>query len=142
MPGRVQPLAYDASSIARLPDEAFAQSSSRGCTWKTLFCASRTPTDTFTSGIAVCAPKTGELALHRHPSAELYHFIQGSGIVEIDGTEHCVKAGSVIYIPGSASHRVKNTSETKELKWLYVFAVDRFASVQYQWDNDKPRSKL
>ncbi|GIZ38794.1 hypothetical protein CKM354_000219500 [Cercospora kikuchii] len=133
----IQPLVWDASSIENLPDEHFVHTESEpGVRWKTLLCSSQTPSDTFTCGVAVCAPKTGKLQLHRHKSAELYHFIQGTGVVEIDGVAHPARPGSVMFIPGNAEHRVKNVSETEDLKWLYVFAVDSFGEIVYEWQED------
>lgn len=131
----VKPLALDTATIADLPDECFARSED-GLTWKTLFSASKTPTNTFTCGVATCAPSVGELKLHRHKSAELYHITQGTGVVEIDGVEYLAGPGSVFFIPSNAGHRVRNTSDVEELTWLYVFAVDDFGSVEYQWHPD------
>ncbi|KAM3422272.1 hypothetical protein BST61_g2633 [Cercospora zeina] len=129
-----EPIVLDTSSIENLANEHFAQSKAEpGVKWKTLLCSSKTPSDTFTCGIAVCPPKTGELLLHRHQPAELYHFIQGIGEVEINGVAHPARPGSVVFIPGNAVHGVKNMSETEDLKWLYVFAVDSFGQVSYEW---------
>ncbi|KAF2207410.1 hypothetical protein CERZMDRAFT_102501 [Cercospora zeae-maydis SCOH1-5] len=137
MNAATQSVILDASSIDNLPDEQFARSEAEpGVRWKTLLCSSKTPTDTFTCGIAVCPPKTGELLLHRHQPAELYHFIQGTGEVEINGVTHPARQGSVIFIPGNAAHGVKNLSQTEDLKWLYVFAVDSFGQVCYDWQKD------
>ena len=131
----VRPLALDTPAIANLPDECFARSED-GLTWKTLFSASKTPTNTFTCGIAKCAPTVGELKLHHHKSAELYHIMQGTGVVEIDGVEYSAGPGSVFFIPSNAGHRVRNTSDVEEFTWLFVFAVDDFGSVKYQWHPD------
>jgi len=55
----------------------------------------------------------------------VYHIISGHGFVRIDGTEHEVEAGSVVFIPGDAEHGVRNDGdEGEELTWFYCFAVD------------------
>ena len=123
--------------MAKLPDESFPKATSgEGIVWKTLLSGSKTATDTFTCGIATCAPKSGSLNAHRHRQAELYHFIEGDGIVEIDGNQHAVQPGAVVFVPSGAEHSVKNSSTTNELKWLYVFAVDDFSQVMYRWPSD------
>lgn len=54
------------------------------------------------------------------------------GIVTIDGTEHEVGRGSVLYIPGDAEHGMKCTGK-EEVRWLYVFAVGGFGEVEYRF---------
>ena len=58
-------------------------------------------------------------------------------MVEIDRVEHTVKKGSVVFIPGDAEHGVRNTSETEEFIWLYVFAVDEFGEVVYRFRDER-----
>ena len=55
----------------------------------------------------------------------MYHITQGKGIVTIDGKEHMVSKGSVLWIPGDAEHGTENIGD-EDLVWLYVFAVDGF----------------
>ena len=57
-------------------------------------------------------------------------------MVEIDGIEHPVKKGSVVYIPGYAEHGLRNHSTTDELVWLYVFAADDFEEVHYRFRHE------
>jgi mannose-6-phosphate isomerase-like protein (cupin superfamily) len=93
--------------------------------WKTLFTSSRTPTDSLSTGIAVCPPRTGHLCAHRHEQAEVYYIIEGRGTVKIEGKESDVQAGSVVFIPGDAEHAIWNLGE-EPLRWFYVFPVDDF----------------
>ena len=126
------------TAILKQPDETFSEPGyGTGLTWKTLISSSKTPTDTLTSGIATCAPRSGFLCVHQHRQAELYHIIQGEGIVEVDGLEHRVEKGSVVFIPGNAEHGIRNSSETDELVWLYVFAADDFSEVKYRFREDR-----
>ena len=108
-----------------------------GFDWQTLVSASKTPSNSLTTGIATCAPNGGCLCVHTHPQAELYHIIQGEGMIELDGVEHFVEKGSVIYIPGNAQHGIRNLSKTQELTYLYVFAIDDFEEVQYHYLDDR-----
>ena len=54
----------------------------------------------------------------------------------MDMMEHPVEAGSVVFIPGNASHSVWNTSMTEELVWYYCFASDTFDDIKYRFAHD------
>ena len=101
--------------------KSFKDPSHGHCTWKTLFSASKTFTDSLTVGVASCPPQTGFLCPHRHKEAEVYHIIEGAGTIHIDSVEQSVGPGSIIYIPGNAKHGIRNDDIELELKWLYVF---------------------
>ncbi len=100
-----------------------------GCTWRTLTSADRTPTTQLTSGVCELKPG-GELKLHRHPTLELYYFIEGAGIVTLGRELQPVRAGSTISIPADLPHGIRNTGSTL-LKLFYVFPVDSFSEVVY-----------
>ena len=107
-------------------------------TWRTLLTAERTPTTALTVGSAEIAAGASERgARHHHADHEVYYFISGTGVVHIDGVEHPVEAGSVVFFPGNTSHFVRNTGD-QTLKLLFVFAVDRFADVEYVYDDEVP----
>lgn len=134
----VRHLVIHPEAIAAHDNETFTRPEcGTGLSWKTLTSATKTRTDTFTSGIATCAPSSGCLEPHRHQQAELYHFIEGQGIVEMEGSEYPVRAGSVVFIPSNVKHAVRNSSETKELRWLFVFATGDFGDVVYRWSRDE-----
>ncbi len=101
----------------------------RGVAWRTLTSADRMPTRELTSGVCEIVPG-GELALHCHPPLELYYFLEGTGVVTLGRTDHAVRAGSTIYIPGGTPHRIQNNGTTL-LKLFYVFPVDSFSEVEY-----------
>jgi len=67
-----------------------------------LFSADRTPTSSLYTGLTALAT-IGWLGLHRHTAAEVYHLVEGSGVVVLDGVEHPVAAGSAVFIPGVPS---------------------------------------
>ena len=100
-----------------------------GVTWRTLTSADRTPTSALTSGVCEILPG-GALQIHRHPTLELYHFLEGAGVVTL-GSEQCaVRPGTTILIPADTVHGIRNVGETV-LKLFYVFPVDSFAEVVY-----------
>jgi mannose-6-phosphate isomerase-like protein (cupin superfamily) len=101
--------------------------------WRTLLSADRTPSAGLTVGIAEITPGSSEVgALHHHADHEAYYVIGGRGEVHLDGVEHPVEPGSVVFVPGGTPHFVRNTG-TEDLKFLYVFAVDRFSDVVYRF---------
>lgn len=132
-----------ASDINKRILESFPDPSAGGdVSWKTLISAPKTATDTFTVGIATCAPGKsagcrGHLKPHRHKQAEIYHVTQGKGVVTIDGKEHAVSKGSVVWIPGDAEHGTENVGE-EDLVWLYVFAASGFEEIVYRFDEPGP----
>ena len=58
----------------------------------------------------------------------------------IDGEEHRVQTGSVVFIPGNAEHGMRCEGE-EEVRWLYVFAADGFGGVVYRFDEPGPGKK-
>ncbi len=122
---------------ADLPLERWDDGRAPHLTWRTLISGDRTATDTLTAGVAVLAPGTAhEPGTHRHQPAEIYHFLAGQGVVTIDDVDHPVTAGSTVFVPGGAWHDVHNTGDS-ELRLFYVFAVDSFAGVTYEF-RDSP----
>ncbi|KXL43750.1 hypothetical protein M433DRAFT_158998 [Acidomyces richmondensis BFW] len=118
--------------------------------WKTLISSEKTPTNSITAGIATCPPRRenqpysagGNLGLHRHRQAEVYIFLSGEGIVNVDMIEYPVEAGSVVFIPGGSEHSVRNMSLTEDLVWYYCFATDSFKDVRYIFSNSPLRIDL
>ncbi|CAO2656076.1 Nn.00g048790.m01.CDS01 [Neocucurbitaria sp. VM-36] len=167
--GTVIPIVLDADTIGKAPAETFSAPNMGGnVSWKTLISSPSTPSDTFTVGIATCPPRSsapcpatfstlrcpfttsaddrnasagGHLKLHRHAQAELYHVTSGRGIMSVDGVEHEVRKGSVVFIPGHAEHGIRNLGG-EELCWLYVFAAKGFEEVVYQFSEVETKAKL
>lgn len=100
-----------------------------GVTWRTLTSGDRTPTRVLTSGVCEIEPG-GELLLHRHEPLELYHFLEGTGVVRLGDRDQRVQAGTTISIPGNMPHGIRNDGKTL-LKLFYVFPVDSFDEVVY-----------
>lgn len=133
-----QVVVLNQEAISKQPSETFTDTRcGRGMSWQTLISASKTPTNSLTSGIVTCAPGHSILCAHQHQHAELYHFISGEGVVEVDGVEHGARQGSVVFIPGDSEHAVRNLSLTEGLRWLYVFAADDFGEVKYRFRHER-----
>lgn len=128
-----QAVIFEPQVIEDREAESFPSTSNGIVTWKTLISAPQTATDSLTAGIATLPRQQGHLCPHRHTHAEIYHIISGRGIVQIDGQEREVTAGSVVYIPGDAEHAIRNVDSEEELKWFYVFGADSFQDVVYRF---------
>ncbi|WP_120007842.1 cupin domain-containing protein [Teichococcus vastitatis] len=55
-------------------------------------------------GLAEIAPG-GILPLHHHEPAEIYHVVDGEGVVEVEGVAHHLHPGISMFIPADAWHR-------------------------------------
>lgn len=59
---------------------------------------------------------------HKHEGQEeVYFFIRGEGLMEIDNDVFPVKAGDVVTIPDGAFHKVYNNDKNLELYFICVF---------------------
>ena len=48
--------------------------------------------------------------LHRHKVQEqIYHVIEGEGLMEIDGTRHVVRKHDFIFLPPGVEHSISNS---------------------------------
>jgi mannose-6-phosphate isomerase-like protein (cupin superfamily) len=101
--------------------------------WRTLISGDRTPTDSLTMGVAELeAGKSTSFRPHKHAQAEVYYILSGEGTVTISGTEHMVRPGTAVFVPGGAEHGVRNTG-AHLLRLLYVFPAQSFADVKYEF---------
>lgn len=55
-----------------------------------------------------------------HTEDEVYFVLSGCGVIEIDGVDHAVAGGSVIYVPAGLSHHFHKV--TQPLQVMVVFA--------------------
>lgn len=99
--------------------------------WHTLFSGDITPSEQLSGGIARLDPG-GELKPHRHDPAEIYFVLEGTLDLTVDGTMQQLQSQSGIFIPGNAEHGCRNNG-TSIVRFLYVFAVDRFSDVLYRF---------
>ena len=101
--------------------------------FRTLLGATGTTNPDFTAGLAEVEPG-GWLGLHRHEPAELYSVVDGEGTVTVDGTDHLVSAGTVVYVPGDSEHGIRN-SGSGPLRFFYVFGVGSFDDIEYRFSD-------
>jgi len=99
--------------------------------WRTIFDADQTPG---TSGMVVGVAEFGpgdRLLAHRHSAAEVYLGLEGEGVVTIAGQDHRMAPGVALFVPGDAEHAT--VAGPAGLRFLYVFAKDRFSEVHYSF---------
>lgn len=73
----------------------------------------------------------GTLLPHRHRQAEIYFGLEGDGVVTIEGIDHRIAPGIVIYVPGDAEH--STLAGPEGLKFAYGFAERSFAEIDYRF---------
>jgi quercetin dioxygenase-like cupin family protein len=100
--------------------------------WRLIFSGRHTPTGAMTLGLAEFPPGA-VLPLHHHAPAEVYHALEGEGLVEVEGEPHRLRPGLSLFIPANARHRTTNTGEGP-LRFLFVFPTDSFEEVVYHFD--------
>ncbi len=67
---------------------------------------------------AIVAPGSSTL-LHKHQKAEeVYHIINGVGMMTLGSEETEIKTGDTICIPPGTEHMIRNTGKKKPLKLL------------------------
>jgi quercetin dioxygenase-like cupin family protein len=59
------------------------------------------------------------IPLHRHDVDEVVVVVEGTGIYHLDGADHAVAAGDVVFIPAGTTHGTVNAGELP----LHVHAV-------------------
>jgi quercetin dioxygenase-like cupin family protein len=69
---------------------------------------------------------------HRHDEPETYFGLSGRGIVTVEGVDHAIEAGTMIFIPGNARHQIVNVDD-EELQLLYAFAAGEFQKIVYRF---------
>lgn len=70
--------------------------------------------------LAYAVVRPGQASLpHRLRTSEVYYILEGDGIMHINEEAEAVSAGTVIYIPPSATQYIRNTGPN-ELKFLCI----------------------
>lgn len=106
--------------------------------WRTLVSGDRTPSEGMTIGVAeVLEADPATFRPHRHAQAETYYVLSGEGVMLLDGGEHRLRAGSVVFIPGGVMHGARGLGP-EPLRLLYVLAADRFDEVVYEFPDETP----
>ena len=84
-----------------------------------------------TAGVLELAPGR-ELGVHRHPPAEVYFVLAGTGSLAAGGETQRLEPGTSVWIPGGLEHGVRSTGDSP-LRVFYVFAVDSDDDVDYDF---------
>jgi quercetin dioxygenase-like cupin family protein len=90
-----------------------------------------TPAPGLTAGVAVMQAG-GWLGRHRHDPAETYYVLEGEGVLTLDGEDHHLTPGAVVFIPGDSEHGVRHVGEGP-LRVFYVLAAGSFEDVEYRF---------
>jgi quercetin dioxygenase-like cupin family protein len=61
-------------------------------------------------------------ATHVHDVAEVFIFVQGCGILPIDGVEHPIKTGDVVIVEAGEDHHTRSSVEDPLVAAWYVMA--------------------
>ncbi len=73
----------------------------------------------------------GAVPVHRDPTEEFIHVLEGRGTMTIDGTQHTIEPGTTVYMPADAEVSYQNGDE--ELVAIQVFAGPEPASKYDAW---------
>ncbi|HKJ65111.1 MAG TPA: cupin domain-containing protein [Desulfopila sp.] len=72
---------------------------------------------------------------HQHPQSEVYHVLEGQGVVTIEDEDYVLGKGSTLFISGGCEHGTRSTADCS-LKIFYMFAVNSFQEVEYIFSTD------
>ncbi len=97
--------------------------------WKTLIGDEESNTQGLTYGIMEM-PQGTFVHAHFHADNEIFHILQGEGVVLINKDVIEVEPGSIFYIPGNTVHGIRNTSK-EMLKVIWVFPSNKFSEIEY-----------
>ena len=93
------------------------------------------------AGIAQIAPHT-HYTLHNHEPAEVYHVLEGSGVIHVSGEAVEVSVGQSVFVPANAVHGIDTEHSQMRLLWLYNLAEIgsdwTWRAVEPIWDKPKP----
>ena len=71
--------------------------------------------------------KPGEIAhpepRHVHDTAEVFIFVQGQGVIPIDGVEYSVKTGDVVIVDAGEDHHTRSSADDPLVAAWYVMAA-------------------
>ena len=75
----------------------------------------------FLNGITTFAPGAA-IGHHSHNCLESVVVIEGTAIVDIDGTEYPLETYDTTFVPANIVHRFRNASDTAPMKILWTYA--------------------
>jgi hypothetical protein len=127
-----------AVGMSEVPVERWPSSGPGAVSWQTVLGGASTQARSLTAGVAEVEPGAPDRTfMHRHDPDELYYVLGGTGSVVVGDEEFQVATGSTVFVPGGAWHSARNTGDDV-LRILYVFAVDSFDEVVYEYRDGAP----
>ena len=99
--------------------------------WKILIGDEDSNTEALTYGTFEI-PEGRFLDAHFHADHEVYHILQGKGVVLINDDVKEIEPGSIVYIPGNTTHGIRNTGNEK-LVLIWVFPNNKWSEVEYHF---------
>jgi len=127
-----------AVDLSDVPVDSWPVSGPGAVSWRTVLGGASTQARSLTAGVAEVEPgDPGRTFVHRHDPDELYFVLSGTGAVLVGEEEFPVTTGSAVFVPGGAWHSARNTGN-EVLRILYVFAVDSFDEVVYEYRDGAP----
>jgi mannose-6-phosphate isomerase-like protein (cupin superfamily) len=63
-------------------------------------------------------------AIHVHDTAEVFMFIQGQGVIPIDGVDYPVKTGDVVVVEAGEDHHTRSSVEDPLVAAWWVMESD------------------
>lgn len=73
----------------------------------------------------------GIVPIHRDPTEEFIHVLQGHGVMTIEGREYAIEPGATIYMPAGVEVSYRNGTET--MIAIQVFAGTEPANKYESW---------
>lgn len=62
-------------------------------------------------------------AVHVHDTAEVFIFIQGTGVIPIDGVDYPVKTGDIVIVEAGEDHHTRSSVEDPLVSAWYVMVA-------------------
>eukprot|EP01029_Cantina_marsupialis_P021621 TRINITY_DN520_c0_g1_i1.p1 TRINITY_DN520_c0_g1~~TRINITY_DN520_c0_g1_i1.p1 ORF type:complete len:139 (-),score=18.26 TRINITY_DN520_c0_g1_i1:165-581(-) len=62
----------------------------------------------------------GHSPQHDHPYPHINYFIEGEGVIMMDGVDHKVEAGGCSFVPAGIEHQFRNLSSSMPFKFICI----------------------
>jgi mannose-6-phosphate isomerase-like protein (cupin superfamily) len=84
----------------------------------------------------------GRAGMHTHShTEEIWYFLRGAAVIELDGVRHDVSPGSIVVTPQHSSHALWNTGDTRvEYIVIEVFPPEITNAIPPRRPTDEPET--